>query len=174
METQINSFFTTAHGSKVITIFGYSTKGVPGLEVIGMGKLAKNIKEKCIYLTRIRRLSTPLRRFVICVDLNDLDDKIGWQHLKWLEFPILLAYWHMAGLIPVNKLEDCLTAGHVNAKGEVVHLPLPEDIQDKLKQKFNPLISQGIKHISCGEDEKLWNINSSMLCEHIPQMSFKY
>ena len=172
METQINSFVVTPQGSKIISVFGYSSKGVPGLEIVGMGKLAKNVKEKCIYLTRIRRLSLPMRRFVICVDLNDLDDCVSSRNLKWLEFPILLAFWHLAGLVPVAKLEDCLTAGHVSVKGDVIHMPLPDDISRSLKQKLNPMVSKGIKLISNFSDERLWSIDSAMLLEHIPQMNF--
>lgn len=173
METQINSFVVTPQGCKVISVFGYSSKGIPGLEIIGMGKLAKNIKEKCIYLTRIRRLSLPMRRFVICIDLNDLEENMTSRNLKWLEFPILLAFWHLAGLVPIAKLDDCLTAGHVSVTGEIIHMPLPADITQRLQQKLNPMATKGIKLISNLTEEHLWSIDSAMLLEHIPDLSFK-
>ena len=46
METEIKSYIKTKTGIKVITIFGYASRGVPGVEINGVGKLSKNIKEK--------------------------------------------------------------------------------------------------------------------------------
>ena len=68
MDTQIKSFYKSPQGIKFVTIFGHATKGVPALEINGVGKLSKNIKEKLIFITRTRKLPIPLRRFVICVD----------------------------------------------------------------------------------------------------------
>ena len=92
METQIYSYFKTPKGLKVVTIFGYATRGVPGLEITGFGKLSKNIKEKLIYITRTRKLKLPTKRFVICIDINDFDHDSTSQDLKWLEFPTLLIF----------------------------------------------------------------------------------
>ena len=82
METQIKAFYKTPQGIKFVRVFGFSTKGVPSLEINGLGKLSKNVKEKIIYLTRTRKLQIPMRRFVICLDLNELSEK-DVNHLKW-------------------------------------------------------------------------------------------
>lgn len=174
METQINSFFQSKRGTQVVRIFGYSSKGIPGLEVNGVGKLSKNIKEKLIYLTRARKLTTPLRRFVICVDLNDLEDSIDWQELKWLEFPILLLYWQLAGLLPISKLDDCLCNGTILATGEIYQPSIPIDIEVPLRHKLTPVEKKALKLIiSRGkESEKFWGIDPALLLQHIPKLKF--
>ena len=174
METQINSFFIGQKGVQVVRIFGYATKGIPGLEINGAGKLSKNIKEKIIYLTRARRLSTSLRRFVICVDLSDLEDAPEWQELKWLEFPILLLYWQLAGLLPIAKLDDCLCNGTILANGDICQRMLPENMDKALRQKMNPLEVKGMKVILSNELEgnQFWRIDAKLLLQHIPQLNF--
>lgn len=174
METQINSFFTGQKGVQVVRIFGYATKGIPGLEVNGAGKLSKNIKEKIIYLTRARRLSTPLRRFVICVDLSDLEDSSDWKELKWLEFPILLLYWQLAGLLPIAKLDDCLCNGALLSNGDILQKPLPSNMDKLLLEKMTPVEVKGMKVILSNglEENKFWRIDAKLLLQHIPQLKF--
>lgn len=174
METQINSFFQSKRGTQVVRIFGYSSKGIPGLEVNGVGKLSKNIKEKLIYLTRARKLSTPLRRFVICVDLNDLEETIDWQELKWLEFPILLLYWQLAGLVPISRLDDCLCSGTILSSGEVRQTFVPLDINVPLSYKLTPIERKALKVIISGSKDSgpFWGIDPVLLLQHIPQLKF--
>lgn len=174
METQINSYFNSKKGARLVRIFGYSTKGIPGLEINGVGKLSKNMKEKMIYLTRSRKLSVPLRRFVICVDLNDLEESISWQELKWLEFPILLLYWQLSGILPVSKLEDCLCSGTVLSNGEIYQENLPSGLEKEAFQKFSELEKMKMKLIlKEGKDESsFWNIDPSLLLQHIPDLRF--
>ncbi len=174
METQIHSFYQTPKGAKLVTIFGYATKGVPGLEINGAGKLSKNIREKLIYLTRTRRLSLATKRFVICVDINDLDNNIDLAQLKWLEFPILLLFWYLAGLIPIAKFDDCLCSGWINSNGEIYQKALPKNLTSILKEKLNPVEMKSLKYISMVEESSaLWTIDSDLLLEHIPDLSFK-
>lgn len=115
METQIKSYIKTAQGTEFISIFGYRTKGVPGLEICGIGNRGRNIKEKIIYLTKIRKLKIPLNRYVITVDTQMTNSK----QLKWVEFPILLVYWYLAGQIPMSKLDNCFCSGWITPSGDI-------------------------------------------------------
>jgi len=176
METQIHSFYQSPKGAKLVTIFGYATKGVPGLEINGAGKLSKNIREKLIYLTRTRRLSLATKRFVICVDINDLDTSQDWGQLKWLEFPILLLFWYLAGLIPISKFDDCLCAGWISSSGEIYQKEQPKELTRLLREKLNPVEMKSLKYITMAETEEsspLWTIDSHLLLEHIPNLKFK-
>jgi hypothetical protein len=174
METQITSVIPLYKKTKLVTIFGYSTKGVPGIELSGLGKFSKTCKEKVIYLTRMRRLSLPLRRYVICVDNHNLDENLLQSEMKWLEFPILLCYWHLAKIIPLNRMDDCLTTGTVSTKGEVTHRALPSDIVETLRREFNPIVAKNFKHITTSSDQSpLWSIDSEMLLEVIPDMQYQ-
>ena len=174
METQIKAFYKTPQGIKFVTIFGYATKGVPSLEINGVGKLSKNIKEKMIYLTRIRKLQIPLKRFVVCVDLNELNDQHA-HNLKWLEFPLLLTYWYLAGLIPIKKLDNCLTSGWIKTNGEIYQMPIPISFKDGFKEAYSPIEQKSVKLISLKRDFEMGIdvINSSKLLEHIPSMKFR-
>ncbi len=172
METQIKAFYQTPQGVHFVTIFGYATKGVPCLEVNGVGKLSKNIKEKIIYLTRMRKLKPPLRRFVICVDQNEVENKHD-PYLKWLEFPMLLLYWHLAGLIPIRKLDNCLCSGWLKSNGEVYQRSICENFIHNFSKSFNPLERKQIMVIGNGEHKKIRAIDSSYLLEHIPRLTFK-
>lgn len=175
METQIRSYIATSTGVKTVNIFGYATKGVPGLEINGVGKLSKNIKEKLIYLTRTRKMKLPTKRFVICVDINDLDGDIPWCELKWLEFPILLAFWHLASLLPIRKLDDCLCAGWISSKGDIFQSNSPAKLRYELLKKLSPVEVMDLKLITFIEDYEgdFYAIDSAMLFEHITNINFK-
>lgn len=165
METQIKAYYHTNGGLKLITLFGYATKGVPALEINGVGKYSRNIKEKLIYLTRNRQLSIPLRRFVICVDINELSAS-EIDSLKWLEFPLLLIYWYLAGLIPIGKLDNCIAGGWLKTNGEIYQLSQSE-------ARFqNQLRGHEKKHYLLIGDQTA-EIDASKLLEHIPSLKFK-
>lgn len=175
METQIKSYIMTKKGIKLITIFGYATKSVPGLEINGVGKLAKNIKEKLIFITRTRKLKMPTKKFVICIDLNDLEEELKPHELKWLEFPILLLFWYLAGHIPIRSLEDCLCTGWIHPRGDIYQTYLPQIIKSLLQEKLNPVEMKEVKIVSCiVEDQgEFLVIDSDMLLEHIGKLKFK-
>ena len=174
METQIKAYYQTPQGIKFVTIFGYATKGVPSLEINGVGRLSKNIKEKIIFLTRTRKLKVPLRRFVVCVDLNELNQQ-GEQHLKSLEFPILLLYWFLCGLVPICKLDDCLASGWLKANGEIYQMQTPLSFIQSYKKNFDLVEQKNLKLIggSQGSNLNLCLIESSLLLEHIENLKFK-
>lgn len=127
METQLQSCYFTKKGPALITLFGYASKSVPGLEINGLGKYGKPIKEKIVFITRSRGLPIPLKRFVLNVDMSeDLGDLEG-AAVKWIEYPLLLHYWFLAGLLPISKLDNCLALGALNPGG-VVDEPLNEEV----------------------------------------------
>lgn len=174
METQIQSFYKSGQGVKFISLFGYATKGVPALEIHGVGKFSKNIKEKIIFLSRSRRLPIPLRRYVLCVDVNELSDQ-SCESLKWLEFPMLLLYWHMAGLVPISKLDDCLCSGWIRTNGEVTHMNLPANFPKLVEQQFNYQQKNDLKLIDIATkgENPFWLIESALLLEHVAGMLFR-
>lgn len=143
METQLHSCYFTKKGPVPITLFGYSTKSIPGLEINGLGKFGKSIKEKIIYITRTRHLQIPLKRFVLNVELNDGLGELEYSSVKWLEYPLLLHFWFLAGLLPISKLDDCLALGSITPSG-VVEEPINEEVI-KLCENFKfHLISSNI------------------------------
>lgn len=120
METQLQSCYFTKKGPSLVTLFGYSTKSVPGLEINGLGKYGKAIKEKIVFVTRSQQLQIPLKRFVLNVELTDDFGDLESSSVKWLEYPLLLHYWFLAGLLPIMKLDNCLAIGSLTPSGEVL------------------------------------------------------
>lgn len=129
METQLQSCYFTKKGPSLITLFGYATKSVPGLEINGLGKYGKSIKEKIVFVTRTRQLQIPLKRFVLNVELNDELGDLETNSVKWLEYPLLLHYWFLAGLLPITKLDNCLAVGSLTPSGTVEE-PLNDSVMD--------------------------------------------
>lgn len=119
MQSQLYSFYQTKKGPELVTLFGYATKSLPGIEINGLGKYGKAIKEKIIYITRSRGLQIPLKRFVLCVEMED-----GWGDMdstvvKNLEFPLLVMYWHLAGLLPLSRIDNCVALGSLTPEGKL-------------------------------------------------------
>jgi hypothetical protein len=125
METQLQTCYFTKKGPNLITLFGYATKSVPGLEINGLGKYGRSIKEKIIFVTRTRSLQIPLKRFVLNVELSDDLGDVESNSVKWLEYPLLLHYWFLAGLLPISKLDNCFAVGSLTPSG-LVEEPLNE------------------------------------------------
>lgn len=111
-------------GSEPYDLFCYSSHGLPGLEIVGLGSRARALKEKVIYLTKLAGHKVPLKRYVICLDrpLKKGEDE------AYFELPIILLYWAMAGFVPIKRLTDCLCCGKVDARSQVL---LP-DLSDAL------------------------------------------
>lgn len=169
METQLKAYYLKPEGLQVLTLFGYATKGIPSLEVNGVGKLSKNIKEKLIFLTRNRHLNIPLRRYVVCVDQNDGVAKTE-EELKWLEFPLLLIYWYMAGLVPIKKLDNCITSGWIKPDGTITINQLEEIHKKTIEMQLSEKEKKHLLYIG----NPYASISSELLFEHIEDLEFKY
>jgi hypothetical protein len=81
-----------------------------------MGKYGKTLKEKIIFITRSRQLPIPLKRFVISAEYDLGSDP---YMLRWLDLPVLLLYWYLAGHIRMGRLDNCLAVGSISPSGEV-------------------------------------------------------
>ncbi len=133
MEMQTNSYIFSKKNQSPVTLFGYSTKSLPGLEIHGLQKHGKTLKEKIIFITRSRQLVVPMRRFVLACDELDSFDA---ETVKWLEFPLLILYWHLAKIIPMSRLDNCLSAGHIHPNGLITIRVAPEMIIEAINQNW--------------------------------------
>ncbi len=119
MQSQLYSFYQTKRGPELVTLFGYATKSLPGIEINGLGRYGKAIKEKIIYITRSRGLQIPLKRFVLCVEMEDSWGDMDSTVVKNLEFPLLVMYWHLAGLLPLSRIDNCVALGSLTPEGKL-------------------------------------------------------
>jgi hypothetical protein len=169
MQSEVKTIISTRNGAKVITLFGYSSSGVPGLEILGLGVKGRILKEKLIYLSKIKRLKIPPKRYVISVDLLDLDNNI--HSLKNMEFAILILFWHLAQIIPIGRLNDCICCGEVRVSGEVLVPLIPQTIINELRDSLRDI--DDYKIISEENHCDLLQISPSMLLSEISNLSFK-
>ena len=174
METQIKAYYDSPEGLKFVTIFGYSSRSIPSLEINGVGKFSKNIKEKLIFISKSRRLIIPQKKFVICVEWEDSNIKLN-QMSKWLEFPLLLIYWYLCGLIPIYHLDDCLACGHILPHGEILLPKFHKDLGHLAQREFQTQNIDCMKLIGKGGELKgpLWQLDAQLLLEHIPNLKFR-
>lgn len=166
METQLQSCYFTKKGPALITLFGYATKSVPGLEINGLGKYGKSIKEKIVFVTRTRGLQIPLKRFVLNVELTDDLGELESNAVKWLEYPLLLHYWFLAEQLPISKLDNCFAVGSLNPSG-LVEEPLTPEVRELCDSYQLKLISSALGMTNSGE-----GIDSKDLFG--PQLEFKW
>lgn len=167
METQLQSCYFTKKGPALVTLFGYATKSVPGLEINGLGKFGKGIKEKIVFVTRIRGLQIPLKRFVLNAEITDDLGDLESSSVKWLEYPLLLHYWFLAGLLPISRLDNCLAVGSLNPSG-LVEEPLNQLIVELCEKHELHLISS-----SGGMESPLGIIDGKDLFGSIAHLEFK-
>jgi len=165
METQIQSYSFSKRDAGTLTLFGYATKSLPGLEINGLGKYGKTLKEKIIYLTRSRQLAVPLKRFVISAEYDVESDP---EILKWMDLPVLLLYWYLAGLIKMGRMDNCLAVGHITPSGALIGNPHPCLKQVALSHELLLLGSP-----LPGQDEDFPWIDPRDLLGHIPQLEFR-
>lgn len=119
MQKRMRGLVPNGESEIVVNLFGYTTKGIPGLEIIGMGKSSRQLKEKLIYLSRQQPEGLPLSRFVLCLDDHEKLIRIGDNQLRWLELPFLILFWTLAGLIPMENLENCFSTGTIGVSGQI-------------------------------------------------------
>lgn len=102
-------------------VYGYCSKGLPGLEIVGMGTLGRSIKEKLIFLSRQFGVKIPLKRYVLCIDLPiELKKDKAADDCRWLELPLLILFWTLSAILELENLDDCLALGKVQVNGTIL------------------------------------------------------
>ena len=148
MNMRTKSLYPYAGQYCPVDIFGYSSNGIPGIEIVGVGKYARTMKEKFIYLSREKSLKFPLKRFVLCVEGELEGKKFKDEEYRYLELPLLMMLWSLTGHLPLQQLEDCFASGKVSVEGEVTALYLSEGDQKQLVDIFKLSDEQSLKVIA--------------------------
>ena len=153
MNMRTKSLYPHAGQYYPVDIFGYASNGIPGIEIVGLGKHSRSIKEKFIYLSRERKLKFPLKRFVLCVEGEVEGKKFKDEEYRYLELPLLIMLWSLTGHLPLEHLEDCFASGKISVEGIVSSLLLSEKEQKQLVEMFNLEEHQSLKIIAPGNIE---------------------
>ena len=167
MQSEIQTYIRTKTGYKLLTIFGYTTTSVPSIEIIGLGGMGRIIKEKIIYLSRVRGIKIKPLKYIISLEMNRELTNVS---VEELELPILLVFWHLSGVLSISSLHDCLCSGQVRIDGKIIQTNLDED---KIGEFSSVSQLDHLKHISEYANDMMLNIQTSKLLQHIPKLSFQ-
>ena len=151
MNMRTKSLYPFAGQYCPVDIFGYASNGIPGIEIVGLGKYSRSMKEKFIYLSREKKLRFPLKRFVLCIEGEVEGKKFKEEEYRYLELPLLLMLWSLTGHLPLEHLEDCFASGKISVEGEIQPLSLSSLQQSFLSDLFNLEDHQTLKIIAPGD-----------------------
>ncbi|MEI8346057.1 MAG: hypothetical protein WCG27_01220 [Pseudomonadota bacterium] len=142
MNIRIQGFYPYKGEIKLVDIFGYTTRGIPGLEIVGLPTWSKLIREKFIYLTRTQNYKMPMKRYVLCVGEESIDRDLLVEQGSWLELPLLILFWSLSGLLPIHRLEECYCSGKVSISGRI-------QVYNLTQQSLNHLEHQLLLKLRC-------------------------
>lgn len=124
---RLTALYPGANEIGELEIYGYCSKGLPGVEVVGLGTLGRSLKEKLIFLSRQFGIKIPLKRYVLCIDLPaELKKDKSLDACRWLELPILVLFWTLSGNLELENLNDCIAIGKVQVNGTILCPDLEE------------------------------------------------
>jgi len=136
METKITCVYPMQRDIGRVDLFGYSSLGLPGVNILGFGKWGHSLKEKLIYFTRMHGLKLPQKKYIICCEGYKERGVIKENSLQYIEFPMLVMLWTLAGLIPIKRLENCFCGGKIDIGGGIEYLSLSFENLSRLDQSF--------------------------------------
>ncbi len=141
MEEYIRGYYPNSKEIELVDIFGYSVKGLPGVEIVGLGQMGKFIKEKIVYICKSNNLKFQLRRYVLCVDREvEIKDK---SKILWLELPLLILFLTLTGHLKISKLHQFMAGGRIYVNNRISVLTLSDlnrllniNLDDREESKF--------------------------------------
>ena len=133
MQNQIKGVVPDGQKIMVSEVFGYCARGVPGLEIVGLGKRGRIFKEKLNFITRRMRVKVEAKKYVICID-DEIIEKLDSESYRYLELPCLLLYWSLADVIKVKRFDDCLCGGTVSTSGMIREIEFNDSHQNILEE----------------------------------------
>lgn len=148
---RIKTFTSNQSQSPFIEIFGYSSHGVPGIEI--NGNVPKILKQKLIFLTRYYQIKLPMRRFVLCLDDSLFSKGVQYQH--HFELPFMILLWSLGGITKFKKFDDCVSAGSFDLNGVIYPLSLDSKKADLLRDYNLKWIGDEYNHLPSFDIEKI-------------------
>ncbi len=124
MNVQMNTLVPGNGHLHQVSLFGYASRGIPGIEIVGQGKHARVIKEKLIYLSRVSNKIFPAKRFVLCAESSSDLAALSIEDIRYLELPMLLMLWTLSENLSLHQLSDCFSSGKISTNGKIECLKL--------------------------------------------------
>lgn len=123
MQTYITGAYVENNKVKQVKIFGYSTQGIPGIEIVGASLFGRILKEKLVFFCKKERIRLPLKRIVICFEKDTAIKDKNLEGLRYLEIPVLTLLLVLAEELIFGNLDECLTFGKLNLNHSIELIP---------------------------------------------------
>ncbi len=174
---QINQLKAITLGKKgniIFDLFGHTSKGLPGLEIIGLGNAGKIIKEKFLFISKARQLKIPAKRYVLCVESEDRREEMIQMEVEQLELPLLLLFWALADIVPIASMSDFMAFGTVSPMGvvrqEVRMLKEVLRCYEEKKQTQKMVLGQKVISLLRHEDPKSHLFFEEVMCVDLEEL----
>jgi hypothetical protein len=141
MQQRLQTLVINSGSTQLVELFGYTTKGLPGLEIVGLGSEGRVLKEKIIFLARSLGAKIPKRRFVLCCDRAFQGGaKKTLEDHRWMELPLFVLYMTLAEVFPLQNLHRCFCAGTFDLSGSLTDWEYPEEFWSNHQAELMPHI----------------------------------
>lgn len=162
MNSQIYSYILLQEKVYPVQVYGYSTRSIPGLEIIGLQGQSKALKNKIIYFCRKNNLRIPPQRYVIGYEDFSFGEKLSSAKKTSLELPTLLLFLNLCGVLPLVKIENCFSSGTFTINGTLKN---DQQVLNKLDDFFHKknLIYIGGSEVTKGRNISLTNLSKSLM-----------
>jgi hypothetical protein len=115
-------------------LFAHASRGVPSIELRGLGSNSKIIKEKLVYWLKHHQLSIPPLRYVITLDSAGNFGSLG-ETYSWLELPIFFLLLVLGKVVSIVETSHCFCAGRLSILGTIEYPPEYEQLIAALSEK---------------------------------------
>ncbi len=140
MQSYINTYQCYNNKLNFFKLFAYSSRGIPGLEINGLGSQGKLIREKIIYISKIKKLKIPNRKFMICLDQENISSLIS-TDIYLFELPISILFFSLSGIIKMHNFNNLFASGYFDTNGEIF-VKLYEGLKSDLREEQILLIDK--------------------------------
>ena len=154
MFLRVNSILPVGTDYKVVSLFGYRSNGVPGIEIKGLPCAQNIVREKLVYLSKLYGVKVPIRKFHLCLDLPKEVSKLKKELIddRYFDLPLLLLYWSLAEVIKIQSIEYCFALGKIQSDGRIEIPSVSETYLFHLENVIKEKTSTSITFISNGKD----------------------
>jgi len=118
VQSYISSYFHHLNTFKIVKIFGYCSRGVPGIEIVGFSGKNKILKEKVIYISKRYNIKIPHKKYVLCLDSSN-SFGISQDSFRKFELPLIILFWKLSKNVEISMLEKCISIGSFNPTGKL-------------------------------------------------------
>lgn len=139
--TKTNASIPRKSKRETLDVFGYTSKGLPGLEFIGFGEVSQILKERVMFFLKQSRIKLPLKRYVIILGSGEGQNKtISLEDSKWLGLSLLATVLKLADYLPNTDIEKNIYCGEITLTGHIISPSGKNDIDlKKAKDYFSCL-----------------------------------